>query len=80
MAETITEIERLPGDRIRVLREQRGMKQISLARASGLSPKHLCFIETGRADFSSVRTGTLAKIAHGLGMSMPKLIGEIFKE
>lgn len=52
------------GERLRILREERGLSMRSLARASGLSTNALSMIERGR---TSPSVSTLAKLAMALG-------------
>lgn len=52
------------GERLRILREERGLSMRSLARASGLSTNALSMIERGR---TSPSVSTLAKLAGALG-------------
>ncbi|MGB9885718.1 MAG: transcriptional repressor LexA [Moorellales bacterium] len=59
------------GERIRRLREERGLSQAELARRSGLSPQYLCDIELNKAN-PGVRT--LEKIATGLGVPPSRLL------
>jgi transcriptional regulator with XRE-family HTH domain len=60
------DIEKIAIDRIRALREQRKWTQEKLAERAGLTPAAITRIERG------VRVptlGTLAKVAHGFGVS-----------
>ncbi len=52
------------GERLRILREERGLSMRSLARTSGLSTNALSMIERGR---TSPSVSTLAKQAIALG-------------
>lgn len=52
------------GDRLRILREERGLSMRSLARESGLSTNALSMIERGK---TSPSVSTLAKLASALG-------------
>jgi len=52
------------GERLRILREERGLSMRSLARASGLSTNALSMIERGR---TSPSVSTLVKLAGALG-------------
>lgn len=55
---------------VRVWREFRGLKAVSLARAAGMSPAYLSEIETGKKD-GTFRT--MAAIARVLGVSLDDL-------
>lgn len=52
------------GERLRILREERGLSMRSLARESGLSTNALSMIERGR---TSPSVSTLSKLANALG-------------
>jgi transcriptional regulator with XRE-family HTH domain len=62
------------GARIRDLREQRGMTLGDLERACGVSKGYLSQLERG--DASNPTIIAVGKIAHGLGVSVPELLGE----
>jgi DNA-binding XRE family transcriptional regulator len=53
-------------NRVRVMREYRGLTQAELAKAAGTSPMYLSQIECGRADGS---TSLLARLAKALRIS-----------
>lgn len=62
------------GDRIKVLREARGMTQDDLARAVGRKSKSaVCNWESGA---SSPPTGLLGELAAALGVTVGELFGE----
>lgn len=58
------------GDRIRELRQQRGLSQEDLAERSGLHRTQIGFVE--RAE-RSPRLDTIEKLARGLGVSLAEL-------
>ena len=62
------------GTRIRELREQRGMTLGDLERESGVSKGYLSQLERGEASNPTILA--VGKIAHGLGVSVPELLGE----
>ena len=55
------------GDLLRFWRNRRAMSQAELAFQTGISTKHLSFVETGKADGSRE---ILAKLAAALGLSL----------
>ena len=59
------------GDRIREVREKRGMKQEDLARASGLSKGFLSDVENNNRNVSSQ---ALLRVANALGASVDYLL------
>lgn len=61
------------GDRLRVLREQKGLSQQALAAASNLSPNALSQIERGGV---SPSVSTLNQLANALGMPITAFFGE----
>jgi len=61
------------GNRIRILRQERGLSMRALARSSGLSPNALSMIERGR---TSPTVSTVYKIAHAMGLP----ITDIFRD
>jgi transcriptional regulator with XRE-family HTH domain len=64
-------IETRLGDRIRLLRESKGWLQRELAKAAGVPLRTIGRIERGEVD---VRLSTLARIAHGLGVTLTDLL------
>jgi transcriptional regulator with XRE-family HTH domain len=62
------------GERLRVLREARGMSQNALAEASGLHRTHISLIETNQR---SVRLETIHKLARALDVSPSDLLAEL---
>jgi transcriptional regulator with XRE-family HTH domain len=48
------------GELLRAWRESRGLSQLALAREASVSPRHLSFVETGRAEPSREMVLTLA--------------------
>jgi transcriptional regulator with XRE-family HTH domain len=68
-----TEITRSLGQRIRSLRQARGLSQESLAEqaGSGLHPTYVSEIELGKANVS---ISTLVSLAAGLKMTLPELV------
>ncbi|MFC1460983.1 helix-turn-helix domain-containing protein [Verrucomicrobiota bacterium] len=60
------------GQRLREIRESRGLTQQALAERSGITSQAITQVETGRRKPSF---GTLVAIAQGLGMSLDSLVG-----
>jgi DNA-binding XRE family transcriptional regulator len=56
---------------VRIWREHRGLSARALAAAARVTPTYLSEIETGRKPGS---LGTMAKIAHALGISLDDLV------
>lgn len=56
-----------PGDLLRRWRAERRLSQMALAHESGISPRHLSFIETGR---SRAGRATLDRLASSLGLGL----------
>jgi transcriptional regulator with XRE-family HTH domain len=65
------------GERIREIREKRGMTQENLAEAAGLSKSFLSEVENDKSDISSQ---ILLRIANELGASMDYLLDGKVKE
>lgn len=59
--------------RLRSIREQRGLSLRALKRASGVAVSNLARYEAGQGD---PRLSTLRKVAKALGVSVAVLIGE----
>lgn len=57
--------------KIRVLRVQKNMTQEDLARASGVCPCSICFIENGK---KKPRASTVVKIANALSVEPEELL------
>ena len=78
--------ERLAGvlaERLRVLREAKGLTQERVAHEAGISRNHYQLLEAGwvkRGDRkpSNPRLGTLIAVSEVLGTSVPELINEMF--
>ena len=62
------------GERVKYLREQKGMTQADLAKKSGISRSYIAHIETGR--YKSYRGNTLEKLSRALNLPSSVLIGE----
>ena len=62
------------GDRIRQLREERGMSQEALARAAGLSVGVVTKLERTKGRQQDVRLGTAVALADALGVTVDELI------
>lgn len=60
------------GQRLREIRESRGLTQQALAKRSGITSQAITQIETGRRRPSF---GTLVALAQGLGLSLDSLAG-----
>jgi len=67
---TLPHLKRRLGRKIRTLREDRGMSQIALALASGMSPARVNEIENAKAE---ARISSLARIADALGVELTAL-------
>lgn len=65
--------EQRTGEKIRLLRIQKGMSQEQLALHSGVNTSYLGQIERGEKDNCTIKT--LQKIAAGLSCPLEKLIG-----
>lgn len=61
------------GNRVRDLREERGLTQIDLKRATGLSQATISRIEAG--EFQNLRSDTLTKLADSLRVTSDYLLG-----
>lgn len=55
------------GDRLRLWRAKRGLSQMALALAAGVSPRHLSFVENGRSNPSPE---LVVELARRLGLSL----------
>ena len=60
------------GDRVRELREARGLTQEALASRAGLHRVYLAQLEIGRND--NPRLDTLRRLAQALGVSLGELL------
>ena len=63
------------GERIRRLREARGMSQRQLARAAELPQSLLSQVENGVRPGSGIRVDAARRIAFALGVSLDALVG-----
>jgi DNA-binding XRE family transcriptional regulator len=63
-------------DRIKELRNQKGISQEELAHRAGLSRTGMGFLETGKR---SPRLDTLMKVADGLGVTVDELLKGVHK-
>jgi len=61
------------GQRIKLIRDKRGMSQIQLAEMLGVDPSHICRIEKGKGTCS---ISLLQKLATALGVSVADLLDE----
>ena len=61
------------GERVRQLREMRGLSMTELAEQSGVARQYLYVIEAGRRENPTL--DVLRKLAKGLGVSMDMLTG-----
>lgn len=59
------------GERIRILRIDRGLSQTKLAELTDLSRSYICRVENG--EYQNPRRDTFTRLADGLGMSMSEL-------
>lgn len=62
--------------KIKELRRQRGITQLSLSQMSGVSRTIISFLETGSAAISTTQVSTLEKIATALGVKVADLLDE----
>lgn len=62
--------------KIKELRRQRGITQLSLSEMSGVSRTIISFLETGSAAISTTQVSTLEKIATALGVKVADLLDE----
>ena len=62
------------GGRVKELRKKRGMKQVELAKVSGITQATICRIETG--EVHQPRPEVLLKIARALGVPVDYLLDE----
>lgn len=60
------------GEKIRALREARGMTQFQLASRAGVRPEAISMAELGKA---TPRTQTLASVAEALGVALVEILG-----
>jgi transcriptional regulator with XRE-family HTH domain len=69
-------------DRIRRMREKRGMSQAALAKASGVPLSTLSVIDHGKRQGEKLTVATASKIAAALGVSLDYLAGmaEVYEE
>lgn len=61
------------GQRIKLIRDERGMSQIQLAEILGVDPSHICRIEKGKGTCS---ISLLQKLAAALGVKISDLLEE----
>src|SRR5262245_2278556 len=61
------------GERVRSLRNRRGMTRKVLARVAGVSERHLANLETGQGNASVM---LLRQLAGALGATIGELVGE----
>lgn len=62
------------GETVRMLRLAKGMNQVELAKASGLSAPTISRIENGK--IKQVKSEALKQLAEALGVSVDDLIGQ----
>ena len=63
------------GQRLRQLREERGMTQQTVARAAGIATDMVSRLENGH--YSSPGLRTLLRIAEGMGISIATMLPEV---
>ena len=68
------DIQKVVGERIRLIRQRKGITQDQLADMAGLNRVHLYRLETGR---QSMTIRTLKMIADSLGVRVRDLIGDL---
>lgn len=66
----VLEKARAAKNRIRMWREHRGMKAVTLAKATGISPAYLSELESGRKDGSMK---VMRQLAEALGVGLEEL-------
>ena len=62
------------GHRLRMARYARRIPQGALARAAGISQKHLCQLEQGYVNMGNVAGKTLYSLAKAVGLSVEQLL------
>lgn len=62
------------GERVRKLREQRGLSQAQLAERADLDVTYISGIERGRRNPG---LNTLGRVARALGVTLPALVGRL---
>ena len=67
----VKSIESKVGERVRALREERGLLQRGLAATAGLPVRTLGRLEQGEVD---ARLSTLVKISNALGVNVKELL------
>ncbi|MBN8674282.1 MAG: ImmA/IrrE family metallo-endopeptidase [Chitinophagales bacterium] len=77
MAQKAEEQAKGVGERIKLLREKKGLKSLELADRSGLTPQTISRIENGRTD---VPYQTLQKILVSMGYDLSDLAGNLDEE
>lgn len=63
------------GERIKRLREQRGMSQRQLAKAARIAPALLSQVESGKRRGAHVQLAVASRVAFALGVSLDTLTG-----
>lgn len=66
--------------RLRRLRELRGMNQNALAKASGVAQAVVHRLETGKRTEEHLTIGVARRLANALGVTLDMLVGEKMKE
>lgn len=61
--------------RLRALRERRGLSQNGLAKASGVAQAVVQRLEAGKRDIENLSVGVARRLARALGVSVDHLIG-----
>ena len=62
-------------DRLRQLRERRGLSQNALAKSSGVAQAIVQRLEAGIRDIDNLSVGTARRLAKALGVSIDHLVG-----
>ena len=65
------------GHRLAMVRHAKKLRQIEVAKAVGITQKHLSQIEGGHVSFLSLSSGTVLRLADFLGVSTDYLLGRI---
>ena len=73
----MSKAQKIIGQRIRALREQRGLTLESLAAAADISYQYLSGVETGKENFS---IGVLEGLARSLGVTLRSLVAAAYED
>lgn len=70
-------------ERLKALREQRGLTQEEVAHAAGINRNHYQLLESGLSDRkkrtpANPRLSTLVRLSEVLGTEVPRLVADVF--